>query len=279
MRWLPKTGLAVVCAVAWSGIASAQPHRLTVVTGNLFNGDSTTDPDETRIEHVYAAGVGGLGQNYFVYSGSVDSDTGALALSAQFGLEGGAGDPIVVPLPVDSYSSIYQVLDPGLPFEEFVSVTATLEWRASALLVSQSGDVDRADATARLDVAGCYVTVIRRIYSNGTIDDSVTGSSESATCEHEGGPSLLRVTRTRTAASLTGATTFPVEAIIDGATGSIEYQDYGQLVMAGQLGVDTSGADFTPASPTFLSVPEPAASTIAVAGLVALAGIVRTRRA
>lgn len=273
MPRLWQTGLAVVCAIAWSGVADAQPHRLTVATGNSFNGDFTTDPDETRIEHLYNGGVGGLGQNYFAYQGAVDSDTGALDLSALWGLEGGAEDPIVVPLPVDSYSSLYQVLDPGIPSEDFVSVTASLVWNGSALLVSQSGDVDRVDLTGRLEVDGCYVSVLRRFYSNGTVENSVNGSSENATCSHDGALGLLTVTKTRAAANVSSFSRFPIEAIIDATTGDIENQDYGQMVMSGQLGVATSGAVFTSASPTFLSAPEPAAFAAAAGALSVLAAL------
>jgi len=91
-------------------------------------------------------------------------------------------------------------------------------------------------------------------------------------------PGLLTVTRTRAAANVSSFTTFPIEAIIDGTTGPIENQDYGQMVMSGQVGVATSGAVFTSASPTFLSAPEPAAFTTAAGALSALAAVARRRR-
>jgi hypothetical protein len=94
--------VAVSCATGLATEAAAQSHRLAVRTGSLFSGASTTDPEDTRVTHLSGAGAGGLGANYFAFTGLADSDSGVISIDGSFGLEGGFGDPIQPPIPPDS---------------------------------------------------------------------------------------------------------------------------------------------------------------------------------
>lgn len=215
-----------------------------------------------------------MNPGYYVHRADVDSGSGVLTVNGTWGF-GAGGDPIQPPNPPQSYASLSQILDPNGPVADVVTVTATFIWSGGALLESGGADVDRADLKARVEVAGCDATFIRRVYSNGVTDQSQIGPS-GANCSGTASAGLVEVTRTYLGANVTGLTTFPIGVTLDAETSGLENLDVGQWALSGGLRVEVVGTAWTAASSTLLSVPEAGEAAGAVAAIAALA-MVATR--
>lgn len=267
--------LVALLLSAANGAQAQNSHYLLAQAGNQFQSESTFDPNDGHVEKLFQLGVGGVNPSFFSHLASADGDSGVMLLSSSFSLLGGAGDPIQPSTSPRSVALIEEAIDPGLPTGD-VTISATLTFDGSVSLESGSGDVDGGAVSALLDIDGCRVFFRRRFYSNGTSTDSPIDNCDSPTATASVGPGALSVTITRSAASISGLTRFYVETQIDAEATSLDYLDSGEWAVSGILDIAVSGAPYSFTSPTFLTVPEPAALAANVAVLGALAA--RTRR-
>lgn len=271
-----RTGIALLALLVFpAGGAQAQnSHHLLAQAGGSFQSESTFDPNDGYVEKLFQLGVAGVNPSSFSHFASADGDSGVMLLSSSFSLLGGASDPIKPSTDPRSVALIEQSIDPGAPTGD-VTVSATLTFDGSVALESGSGDVDGGSVSALLDIDGCRVFFRRRFYSNGTSTDSPIDNCGWPTAITSVGPGALSVSVTYPAASISSLTRFYVEAQIDADATYLDYLDSGAWAASGVLGVEVAGAPYTFASPTFLSVPEPAA---VAANLVALGALAMGRR-
>jgi hypothetical protein len=271
--------LLVLLVTLAAGAADAQnSHYLLARAGNQFQSESTFDPNDDHVEKLFQLGVGGVNPSFFSHLASTDSASGVMTLSSGFSSLGGAGDPIQPSPDPRSVALIEQAIDPGATTAEDVTVTATLVWDGAGSLTSGSGDVDGGFVAALLDIDGCRVYLERRFYSNGTSsDDAPVDSCTSPTGSVSGGPGALSVTVTRPAASISSGTRFYLETQLEAEANFLEYFDSGQWSASAALSVEVTGAAYSFESPTFLTVPEPAALAAELTA-VGVLGIRRRRR-
>lgn len=276
MKGTARAGIVLVALLVFpAGGARAQnDHHLVAQAGSSFQSDSTFDPNDGHVERLFQLGVGGVNPSFFSHFTSADGDSGAMILSSSFGLLGGAGDPIQPSTSPRSVALIEQSIDPGTPAGD-VTVSATLTFDGGVSLESGSGDVDGGAVSALLDIDGCRVFFQRRFYSNGASTDSPIDNCGWPTATTSIGPGALSVSITRSAASISSFTRFYIEAQIDAEATSLEFLDSGEWAASGVLDVAVTGVPYAFASPTFLTVPEPAALA---ANLVALGAMAIGRR-
>jgi hypothetical protein len=257
-----------------SGARAQNSHYLLARAGSSSQSESTFDVNDGHVEKLSQLGVGGVNPSYFSHFASADGDSGVMILSSSFSLLGGVSDPIKPSTDPRSVALIEQSIDPGTPTGD-VTVSATLAFEGNVSLESGSGDVDGGSISALLDIDGCRVYFRRRFYSNGSTTDSPIDNCGWANATTVVGPGLLSVSITRSAASISGLTHFYVETQLDADATYLEYFDSGEWAASGVLSVEVTGAPYTFASPTFLTVPEPAAVG---ANLVALGALFAWRR-
>jgi hypothetical protein len=274
MRSLRAT-LGVALLVAFSpDTADAQSHRLLARAGSQAQTESTTDVNVDFVEKLFELGVAGVNPSFFSHYAAADGAAGFMTLSSAFSRLGGAGDPIQPSSDPRSVARIEQFIDPGTPSGD-VTLTATLTWAGAVSLTSGSGDVDGGAVAASLALDGCRVFFRRRSYSNGTSEDSPVVNCSSGVGIGFAGPGVLSVTITRSAASISSFTRYALEAQLEAEATFLDPLDSGEWQASAGLSVGVTGAPYTFASPTFLTVPEPAAVG---ANLVALGALFAWRR-
>lgn len=282
---------------AWLGLLSviacalhAQPvraqgtqdkHHLRAQAGNQFHADVEVDRFDSHAAFLWQEGVGGVDPSFFVHQATVDSDSGVLAISSTFSLQGGPEAPILVAGSNASSASIEESIDPGNSPTGPVIVTAQLRWGGSGSLAS-SGDTDIGSVSAGLAVNNCSVG-----YTKGFSSTGVASNDGSDFCSQtfyvtsigQASAGLLKVTQI-IAEPTAIPNRFYVTASISGEAASntsLEYFDSGQYEASGQLSIHVSGVDFTYSSPTFLTLPEPGDAVVAATAIAVLSMLARRR--
>jgi len=269
------------CALHAEAVRAQDTHHLLASAGNQFHSDSEENLLDGRAEFVWQDGVQGTNPSFFIHQAVADGDSGVLSIFSRFSLAGGAGDPIIVLGNNRSVAVIEETIDPGTATSGTVTVTARLDWDGSGSLANGGGNVDTGKVSAYLTVDQCSVGFTKDFSSIPTQSGDGTECVPSATNFGSAGAGALTVTTIRDAAGIGSGSRFFVTAQIEGEAGTLsglEYFDSGEYAASGQLSIEVSGAPFTYASPTFLTVPEPADAALAATALAALLTLARRRR-
>jgi hypothetical protein len=264
MRRTVELGGALLLAVSLAGSASmTQAHRLVATN---YETDTTMDPNDDFVEAHGEIGIAGPESNYFVADAQVDSATGRLQISAAGSRAGGD----TFPNATSSDAQLWQelaVTDPG----GNGSIRATLILEASGSVSAVAPGPD-AEIEAQLHLGEFCSATLRRRFDFDGADPPTPGLD----CDEIHGTASVE------------DSTLTVE--VHNLPGDIEVRVFllGDLfitpLFSGEFAADAllqvealGGASFDPESDTFLSVPEPGATSLAAVAIGALA-IARRKR-